>query len=148
MPLPINLQLINSLQPLVEKHNLLQKPPSQDLIAQVLSNTSRPLEIPPDLPATAFPALVSGANIRFETIGLLLSTASRSLWFGSCQHLFVEGLGAAKPSRRSRVIEELQRASTMCVMLCELVGAVNDVATWMLFENYSFTLLVGGFSGG
>jgi hypothetical protein len=142
IPLPLDLNLINALRPVVERFNLQHAVPDQRLVTMVLENSSRPLDIPSNLRACDFHKICSGDNIRFETIGLLLSTASRSFLFGSCHHLFNKN-----PKLRSRLIDELLRASTACFMLCSMISPVNDVTIWMLLGNYFSTAMVCGISG-
>jgi len=142
IPLPIDLDLINALRPVVERFNLEHAVPDHRLVAMVLENSSLPLDISSDLRACDFHKICSGDNIRFETIGLLLSTASRAFLFGSCDYLFDE-----KPGSKSGLVDELLRASTACAMLCSMISPVNDVTIWMLLSNYSVTAMVCGISG-
>jgi hypothetical protein len=142
IPMPLDLDLINALRPVVQRYNLEHSVPDHRLVAMVLENSSRPLEISSTLRARDFHKICSGDNIRFETVGFLLSTASRALCFGSCDNLFSE-----KPDLKSRLMDELLRASTACVILCSMISPVHDVTIWMLFSNFFFTVMVCGISG-
>ncbi|KAL1606357.1 hypothetical protein SLS60_003759 [Paraconiothyrium brasiliense] len=144
VPLPLEIDLINGLGPIVDRFNLLHSVPDPRLVARVLDNSSRPLEIPDDMKASDFHQICSGDNIRLEVLGFVLATAGRALSFGLCSYHFAD---PANPNSKSRLIDELLRASTTCTILCTVISPVNHITIWMLYENYSFTIMVTGFSG-
>lgn len=144
IPLPFDLSLVNALKSVVDRFNLIRSMPDPRLVEMVLQNSSQPLVISSTLRATDFHQLCSGDNIRFETIGFTLATAARALAYGACSHLFSD---PANPGLKSRLLDEMLRSSTSCIMLCSLISPVNDVMIWMLSENYSLTLMLCGFSG-
>ncbi|RMZ71128.1 fungal specific transcription factor [Pyrenophora seminiperda CCB06] len=82
VPAQIQVDAVNALEAIVDKHDLRRKAPSPELIDQVLDSTARPFVISQSLEARDFHILCSGENLRFEVIGLLLATAGRSLTFG------------------------------------------------------------------
>lgn len=135
---------MNGLEPLVDRFNLMSSVPDPRLVMKVLENSSRPLEIPSDLKAIDFHKLCSGDNIRLEVLGFLFATAGRALSFGLCSYIFAD---PSCPVSKSRLIDELLRTSTTCTILCTLISPVNHVTLWMLYENYSFTIMMTGFTG-
>jgi hypothetical protein len=144
VPLPFDAEFIDALEPLINKYNLTNSVPDPRLVNLVLENSSKPLDVSETLRASDFHKICSGDNLRLETIGFLLATAGRALSFGSCPHLINE---QRDPGMRSKLVDELLRASTSCTILCSLISPVNDLLVWMLFDNYHLTLMVCGFSG-
>jgi hypothetical protein len=102
IPLPIDLMLISALRPVVEGFNLENSVPDPRLVSMTLENSSRPLTMSSDLKACDLHKICSGDKIRFETIGLLFSTASRAFWFGACHEFFNEN-----PNLKAQIIDEV-----------------------------------------
>lgn len=144
IPAQLQIDAINGMEQVVDKHNLRNSPPSPQLISQVLESTSRPLTISQSLEARDFHILCSGENLRFEIIGFLLATAGRSLTFGFAPDVFND---PANRGLKSRFIDELLRASTTCLFLCTMLATVNDINIWMYYENYLFTTMMCGYAG-
>ncbi|KAL5459604.1 hypothetical protein PMIN06_002746 [Paraphaeosphaeria minitans] len=144
IPLPLEIDLVNGLGPIVDRFNLMHSVPDPRLVARVLDNSSRPLAIPDDMKASDFHQICSGDNIRLEVLGFLLASAGRAISYGLCSYRFSD---PAIPNSKSRLIDELLRASTTCTILCTVISPVNHIFIWMLYENYSFTIMVNGFSG-
>lgn len=144
IPAQLQVDAINALESVVDKHNLRRSPPSPELIAQVLECTSRPFTISQSLEARDFHILCSGDNLRFETIGFLLATAGRSLNFGFAPDLFHD---PANKGLKARFVDELLRASTTCLYLTTMLATVNDITVWMYLENYLLTTMMCGFAG-
>ncbi|OAL05435.1 hypothetical protein IQ06DRAFT_312803 [Phaeosphaeriaceae sp. SRC1lsM3a] len=144
VPAQLQVDAVNSMESIYEKHNLRNATPSPQLISQVLESTSRPLTLAQSLEASDFHILTSGENLRFEMIGYLLATAGRSLVFGFAPDLFND-----PPNRgiKTQFMDELLRASTTCLFLCTMLATVNDITVWMFYENYLFTTMVCGYAG-
>jgi hypothetical protein len=144
IPAQLQVDAINAMESIVDKHNLQHSPPSPHLISQVLESTSRPFVMTQALEARDFHILCSGENLRFETIGYLLATAGRSLTFGFAPDIFSN---PANRGLKSQMIDELLRASTTCLFLCTMLATVNDITIWMFLENYMFTTMMCGYAG-
>ena len=144
VPMSLEIDLMNGLEPIVNHFNLVSSVPDPRLVLKVLENSSQPLEIPSDLKACDFHKLCSGHNVRLETLGFVLATAGRALSFGLCSYIFSDPTCQIS---KSRLLDELLRASTMCTILCTLISPVNHTTLWMLYENYSFTIMMSGFTG-
>ena len=144
IPAQLQVDAVNALESVVEKHSLRRSSPSPQFIEQVLESTSRPFVISQSLEARDFHILCSGENLRFETIGFILATAGRSLSFGIVPENFSD---PANRGARSRFIDELLRASTTCLFLTTMLATVNDVTIWMYHENCLFTIMVCGYTG-
>jgi hypothetical protein len=144
IPAQIQVDAVNAIESIVDKHNLRQAPPSPHLISQVLESTSRPFTLAQTLDAQDFHILCSGENLRFEIIGFLLATAGRSLTFGFAPDLFSE---PANRALKPQFVDELLRASTTCLFLCTMLATVNDLTIWMFYENYLFTTMMCGYAG-
>ncbi|KAH7384227.1 hypothetical protein DE146DRAFT_760014 [Phaeosphaeria sp. MPI-PUGE-AT-0046c] len=144
VPAQLQVDAVNSMESIFEKHNLRNAPPSSQLISQVLESTSRPLTLAQSLEARDFHILTSGENLRFEMVGYLLATAGRSLVFGFAPDLFSD---LSNRAVKSQFVDELLRASTTCLFLCTMLATVNDITVWMFYENYLFTTMVCGYAG-
>lgn len=144
VPAPLQVDAINALESVVDKHNLRSSPPSPQLIEQVLESTSRPFVISQSLDARDLHILTSGENLRFEIIGSLLASAGRSLTFGFAPDLFND---PANRGMKSRFVDELLRASTTCLFLTTMLATVNDITIWLYYENYLFTTMMCGYAG-
>ncbi|KAI0572186.1 fungal specific transcription factor [Pyrenophora tritici-repentis] len=144
IPAQIQVDTVNALEAIVDKHDLRRKAPSPELIEQVLESTARPFVISQSLEARDFHILCSGENLRFEVIGFLLATAGRSLTFGFAPDLFND---PSKKDMKLRFTDELLRASTTCLFLTTMLATVNDITVWMYYENYVFTIMMCGYTG-
>ncbi|KAF2789995.1 hypothetical protein K505DRAFT_252168 [Melanomma pulvis-pyrius CBS 109.77] len=142
VPTPLEADAVNALKMTVDEFNLLSTLPDPRLIATVLENTSRPLNISPALQPREFYKTCTGDNLRFETIGYILATAGRSmLWeLGP----FRQGDNSL---RKSQLADEMLRSSTTCLFICSLVSPVNDVMIWMFHENLLLTNMMCGYAG-
>ncbi|KAF1941504.1 hypothetical protein EJ02DRAFT_404571 [Clathrospora elynae] len=144
IPAQLQIDAINALESVVDKHDLRHKSPGPELIAQVLESTARPFIFSQSLEAHDFHILHSGENLRFEILGCLLATAGRSLTYGFSPDMF------NNPENRgmqSRFTDELLRASTTCLFLTTMLATVNDITIWMYYENYLFTGTMCGYAG-
>jgi hypothetical protein len=144
VPAQIQVDATNAMESIVDKHNLRNAPPSPQLISQVLESTSRPFPMAQALDARDFHILCSGENLRFEIIGYLLATAGRSLTFGFAPDIF---RNSQDRGLRSKLVDELLRASTTCLFLCTMLATVNDITIWMYLENYLLTTMMCGYAG-
>lgn len=144
IPAQLQIDAINALESVVDKHNLRQSPPSPQFIAQVLESTSRPFVFSQSLEAHELQVLCSGENLRFEIVGCLLATAGRSLTFGFAPAVFND---PAHRGSKSRLVDELLRASTTCLFLTTMLATVNDLTILLYYENFHFTTLMCGFAG-
>ncbi|CAN9292163.1 unnamed protein product [Alternaria alternata] len=108
IPAQLQVDAVNALEAVVDKHDLRRKAPNSQLISQVLETTARPFTISQSLEAGDFHTLCSGENLRFELIGFLLATAGRSLTFGFVPDIFND---PNNKDMKSRFADELLRAS-------------------------------------
>jgi hypothetical protein len=144
VPAQVQVDAINALEAIVDKHSLRSAAPSLQLVSQVLESTSRPFTISQSLEARDFHIICSGENLRFEIIGCLLATAGRALTFGFAPDVFS---GPANRALKLQFVDELLRASTTCLFLCTMLATVNDLTVWMYHDNYTFTTMMCGFAG-
>jgi hypothetical protein len=133
VPAQVQVDAINALEAIVDKHSLRSAVPSLQLVSQVLESTSRPFTISQSLEAR-----------DFEIIGCLLATAGRALTFGFAPDVFS---GPANRALKLQFVDELLRASTTCLFLCTMLATVNDLTVWMYHDNYTFTTMMCGFAG-
>jgi hypothetical protein len=144
IPAQLQVDAVNALEAVVDKHDLRRKAPNSQLISQVLETTARPFTISQSMEACDFHIFCSGENLRFEMIGYLLATAGRSLTFGFVPDIFND---PANKDMKLRFADELLRASTTCLFLTTMLATVNDLTIWMYYENFLFTTMMCGYAG-
>jgi hypothetical protein len=144
VPEAMGIAAVEALKDTVDQFDLTKRAPSAQLVASVLENTSRPLDLSPSLLARDFHKLITGKNLRFETLGWLLANAGRSWLFGLGIDYMKEG---RQPSWKDQFIHEMLKASTTCLFLATLVSPPNDIMIWMFYENLLFTSMMYGYSG-
>ncbi|KAF2631836.1 hypothetical protein BU25DRAFT_445890 [Macroventuria anomochaeta] len=120
-------------------HNVLESSKAADvqaMSAQIWENTSKPLSrlLKRETTAREFCANVTGADLRWEVIGILVSLVSlvaQSLKDGDpvfCSH-------DSAPVDRAALAVSMHNASKMCVDFCDDLGVLNDLYLWLLYEN-------------
>lgn len=135
---PLFANACNALQGVVEEYDLERSPPSPQLAAMVLENSSHPLHITQDTGAGDFHKLITGNNLRLELISLLLAMTGRTLIFGLSDN--------TQRCANHAFTDELLRSSTTCLTLCTLITPVNDVLVWAFYENVLFTCIMCGYT--
>ncbi|ORY15257.1 hypothetical protein BCR34DRAFT_558944 [Clohesyomyces aquaticus] len=143
VPASLLANAVNALQSTVDKYDLTKSSPDPQLISAVLENSSQPLNISPSIQASGFHQLMTGENLRLEILGTLFAIAARSLSFG---------LGEASWNDNSRrnfkpqFTDEMLRASTSCLFLCNMLSPANDVVVWLFYENLLLSTTLCGYT--
>lgn len=138
---PIILNSLVSIKTTVEKFGLENTAPDAQLSTAILSNTMRPLEIPWSTEASSFHELFTGTKIRLEIIGLIVTIAARSMFFGLALDMWN---GNDRRAIRPQFTNEMLRASTTCLELCMRLTTVNDLLLWLLYDNLLLTSIMCG----
>jgi hypothetical protein len=100
----------------------------------ITRNTTRPLKVPPNMPASEFHTLFTGQNLRWETLGLMMSIASSIAQFTPpLDPVFT--LANGERIDKDVFVEDLIHACNDCISLCQVHGAVNDIMIWMMYSN-------------
>lgn len=141
----MEINAVEALQKTVDKFDLIHKPPDCGLVSLVLENTSRALDISPDLQAQDFHKICTGESLRLEVLGWLFATAGRSWLFGLGTSAFKDE--KQPPMWRDQFLHDMLRASTTCLVLCTLLSPANDLMIWLFYENLLFTIMMCGYSG-
>ncbi|KAF2873751.1 hypothetical protein BDV95DRAFT_567686 [Massariosphaeria phaeospora] len=144
IPMPLEFEAVKALKPTIDEYRLETSMPAPELVSKVLGNTSRPLDISLSTQPSEFYRTCTGNNLRFEMIGFILATAGRSLLFGPTSFFFKHPQFFDK---KSQLVDELLRSSTICVLLCSVISPVNDIMIWMFYENLMLTSMMCGYSG-
>ncbi|KAF3033546.1 hypothetical protein E8E12_000688 [Didymella heteroderae] len=108
----------------------------REMSAQVWNNTSRPLSqsLRRDTTARDFCTNVTGVDVRWEVIGLIVSLVAlvaQSLKDGDPVFCSLD----AAPVDRAELALSMHHASYMCVEFCDDIGVLNDLYLWLLYEN-------------
>ncbi|KAH9860759.1 hypothetical protein J1614_012091 [Plenodomus biglobosus] len=98
---------------------------SQLLYAAMTKNTARPLKVPSTMLPSGFYTLITGKNLRWETLGLILAVAVSNAQFTS-PHDPIFTLPDGRKLEKDRFIEDAIHATNDCINICQVHGAVND----------------------
>jgi len=102
--------------------------------AEITKNSCRPLKVPPDMLPSEFHTLFTGPNLRWETLGLVLTMAASCAQFNSPDDsLFL--LENGDRVDKDDFIEDMIHTTNDCISLCQVHGAVNDIMVWLLYSN-------------
>lgn len=104
------------------------------MYAEITRNTAKPLKISSKLLPSEFHTTMTGENLRWETMGLVLMIAG-----SNAQHLHDDDplfvLEDGSKIEREVFIEDMIQATNDCITLCQTHGAVNDIMVWLLYGN-------------
>jgi hypothetical protein len=104
------------------------------MYADITRNTAKPLKVPSTMLASEFHTLLTGSNLRWETMGLVLVVAASNAQFTDpTDPVFT--LEDGRKLDKDEVIEEIIHAANDCITLCQMHGAVNDVMAWFVYGN-------------
>lgn len=108
---------------------------------RILESTSIRLDILPATTARNFHTLFTGPLLRLEIIGVILSLAGlASLYLPAHDATLIMQNGF---NRREFALEMADLSDT-CIGLCERSNAVNDLWSWLLYENLVLSTLQHG----
>lgn len=111
--------------------------------AEITKNSAQPLKVPLNTLASEFHTLWTGANLRWESLGLVMILAASTAQFTSPDDpIFILDNGTRV--NKDEFIEEMIHASNDCITLCQVHGAVNDIMIWLLYNNM---LVISNFYG-
>jgi hypothetical protein len=129
--------LIFSLMPQLRADlELLNAPDSNitQMYLDITKNTAKPLIVPSNMLPSEFHTLVTGSNLRWETLGLILSIAASNAQYSSPDDpVFI--LEDGSKLDKDEYTDDMIQASNDCITLCNAHGAVNDVMVWLLIGN-------------
>jgi hypothetical protein len=113
------------------------------MYAELTKNTARPLRVPSTMQPSEFHSLFTGKNLRWETLGLIMSVAGFHAQFTSPNDpMFMLDDGTTLD--RDTVIEDIIHATNDCIAICQAHGAVNDIMVWLIYSNM---LVISNFYG-
>lgn len=104
------------------------------MYSEITKNTAKPLKVPSDMLASQFHTLLTGQNLRWETLGLVLVIVANNSQFTSPEDPIFTLENGRKLSKEE-IVEEMLQASNDCITLCQVHGAVNDVMAWLVYCN-------------
>lgn len=94
------------------------------LVEDIFANTGEPLELDEYVTAETLHKSFTGANLRWEILGLLFTY----LAFGM---QMTEGDTSQKVLKRQEITSELVHASNVCVSFCDRAESLNDLLVWL-----------------
>lgn len=127
--LPILPQLKEDLQQLTD--------PGADvhhMYTEITKNTAKPLKVPSNMLPSEFHTLLTGPNLRWETLGLVLVIAASNAQYTSPDDPIFTLEGGSKIDK-DEYVEDVIQAANDCITLCQVHGAVNDIMVWLVYGN-------------
>jgi hypothetical protein len=113
------------------------------MYADMTRNTAKPLKIPPTMLPSEFHTVVTGDNLRWETIGLVLAVAATHAGqTHSKDPLFT--LENGSEIDKDEFVEDMIQATNDCITICQTHGAVNDIMVWLICCNMH---MISGYYG-
>jgi hypothetical protein len=104
------------------------------MYAEITRNTARPLKIPPDMLPSDYHTAMTGDNLRWEILGIVLMIAAcNAQYLHEDDSLFV--LEDGSKIEKEIFIEDMIQATNDCISLCQAHGAVSDIMVWLLYGN-------------
>jgi len=126
--------------------HLSQNPAEAHNVATGIKDATRqPLVVPPSTLPTEFSKLLTGKNLRLESIGIILSIASNAA-LGLLESDVVFSSLALNMQDRQSFVEDMLSASDTCIAFCEQYFGVHDAIVWLRYENFLLTLNSCGYA--
>lgn len=130
---PLIISLLPQLRNDIEQLTAAADNNAHHLYVEMTKNTARPLKVPSTMLPSEFHTLVTGKNLRWETLGLILAvTASNAQYTSPNDSIFT--LADGRRLDKDRVIEDIIHATNDCINISQIHGAVNDSKYSMLRE--------------
>ncbi|KAI1463404.1 uncharacterized protein F4812DRAFT_446814 [Daldinia caldariorum] len=112
----------------------------QRLCELIWRNTQSPISFTETTTAKQWARLGTGPSIRWEVIGLIAVIAGLS---ANTPEPF--GRGSKKhSSAHSSFARQMNEIAEVCLSFCRECGALGDMFTWLLIENYALTAKIKG----
>ncbi|KAL4914925.1 hypothetical protein BDW62DRAFT_189574 [Aspergillus aurantiobrunneus] len=118
-------------------------PQTSHKTTQILESTAQRFRIPPNIRGKDFHKLFTGIRMRLEIIGIVYAIAGRASIFGLAQNRFLGSAGAASAAR-FEFARKMLTASDTAIQVCKILTPVNDLTTWLLFENWQLSCMFHG----
>ena len=125
---------------------VLPKTALHKLSEQTFVSTSKDVIFQSTTTLADLPLILMGENLRWDTVGLILTTAG----FSAIAHDEV-GPDAEKDQTQEldwkNIARKLLDAGDKCISFCEKVNSLNDVTVWLITMNYILHTQVEGDAG-
>lgn len=109
----------------------------------LFKNSAKPLKMPPNMTFQQYHTLFTGANLRWEAIGMLFTAVGLSASYMLVTDASLELTKTASIDQRS-LAHRMLEASDTCIAFCEQSGHLNDPGMWLIYENFLLMTLVVG----
>lgn len=104
------------------------------MYTEITKNTAKPLKVPSNMLPSEFHTLLTGPNLRWETMGLVLVIAASNAQYTSpTDPIFT--LEDGRRLDKDEFVEDMIQAANDCITLCQVHGAVNDIMVWLVYGN-------------
>ncbi|KAH7077369.1 hypothetical protein FB567DRAFT_535117 [Paraphoma chrysanthemicola] len=118
-------------------------PEASQMYVQMTKNTVKPLNVPPTMLPSEWHTQVTGSNLRWETLGLVLVLAAFNAQFAPPEDPIFT-LEDGMKLHKDDFVEDTIQAVNDCITICQVHGAVNDVMVWLVYIQM---LVVSNFYG-
>ena len=106
-------------------------------------NSSKPLKSASGLGLQQYHSLITGENLRWETVGLLFTAVGLGCNMIESTDSLLSIPGLKSIDKRAFAVRMLD-ASDLAISFCDQSGQLNDAGMWLIFENFLLMTLVLG----
>ncbi|KAL2855918.1 hypothetical protein BJY01DRAFT_231538 [Aspergillus pseudoustus] len=142
VPSPIILNSIATMRGLIEEGETPQT--LHRKTTQILENTARKLHIPPETKGKDFHQMFTGTRLRLEIIAIVYVIAAQASIFGLARDKFFRGPVGPASAARLKFARKMLAAGDTALQVCRILGSVNDLMVWMLYDNWQVCCMVLG----
>ncbi len=141
LPTLLSSNLVTEMRGILEKDETPQS--IYKKTTQILESTTQTFQMPTDIKGKEFHRLFRGTQMRLEIIGLVYAIAGRSCIFGLAHDRF-PGHAEAASAARFQFARRMLTASNTAIHVCKLLTPVNDMTSWLLYENMLLSCMLHG----
>ncbi|KAL2823363.1 hypothetical protein BDW59DRAFT_180669 [Aspergillus cavernicola] len=141
VPTPFILNCMSGMRGIIEEGETPQG--LHKKTTRILENTAQRLQIPSDVRGADFFKLFTGNRLRLEVIGTVYAIAGRASLFGFAHGRFLGSAGSPSAAR-IKFAQKMLTASDTALQVCRILTPVNDLTTWLLYENFLLSCMVIG----
>ena len=128
---------------LFDKYDLTRNTALETVIDLLNAKTEIPVKLPADVRFRDFASYYTGKNLRWEAIGVFLTTCGFSLFALPCDGAEMTFIGNSEQDKQ-RLMHRLLEGSDICVAFCNEAVSGTDLGLWLMLENLIYATQVLG----
>lgn len=145
IPLQLMLQPLRMAQAYLKTGSLAKDMQKGKLYSKITQNTARPFSgLHISLCLGDFYTLFTGANLRWEFIGIIFSCAGLGALSGKASQRKLFKIKDQEQMTADAIAEEMTAASNACIEICKQHENVNDLMIWLYISHFTLASDVYG----